>query len=225
MGGDGGVGQQQGSSPRGRGKRSRGRGLAGGGRLIPARAGKTHGVSFRGYLSRGSSPRGRGKLSAEKSAFLTGRLIPARAGKTCATLIKLSRVKAHPRAGGENQRRPLNSFGERGSSPRGRGKRVGEQKFHGGNRLIPARAGKTRYAHSNALKPPAHPRAGGENPETRSERLLDPGSSPRGRGKRSTAMDVMAGTGLIPARAGKTRRAERRSHSLRAHPRAGGENV
>ena len=50
-----------------------------------------------------------------------------------------------------------------GSSPRGRGKRVGQQQFHGGNRLIPARAGKTLGSMMRFDSPWAHPRAGGEN--------------------------------------------------------------
>ena len=50
----------------------------------------------------------------------------------------------------------------------------------------------------------AHPRVGGENPETRSETLLDPGSSPRGRGKRDKEVYFAGRSRLIPAWAGKT---------------------
>ena len=50
------------------------------------------------------------------------------------------------------------------------------------------------------------------------------GSSPRVRGKPPLEEDAPVGGGLIPARAGKTRRGGGAGCSLRAHPRACGEN-
>ena len=50
------------------------------------------------------------------------------------------------------------------------------------------------------------------------------GSSPRGRGKRSRWGRFGGGRGLIPARAGKTRRRFSSWSPAPAHPRAGGEN-
>ena len=52
----------------------------------------------------------------------------------------------------------------------------------------------------------AHPRTGGENLFTASARDDPWGSSPHGRGKPIRAMRSAASAGLIPARAGKTRR-------------------
>ena len=50
------------------------------------------------------------------------------------------------------------------------------------------------------------------------------GSSPRGRGKRQRRIEVSAGRGLIPARAGKTSPPRTERGGGQAHPRAGGEN-
>ena len=71
-------------------------------------------------------------------------------------------------------------------------------------RLIPAWAGKTSTPTSKPLARRAHPRVGGENPKSPSNRFLDPGSSPRGRGKQRREMDRIARDRLIPAWAGKT---------------------
>ena len=51
------------------------------------------------------------------------------------------------------------------------------------------------------------------------------GSSPRVRGKQTSAPRAQSPTRLIPACAGKTRRARRRDASTRAHPRVCGENI
>ena len=50
-------------------------------------------------------------------------------------------------------------------------------------RLIPARAGKTRWAATRRPRRPAHPRMGGENGDRESEQCQTWGSSPHGRGK------------------------------------------
>ena len=70
----------------------------------------------------------------------------------------------------------------------------------------------------------AHPRAGGENGCFTSHDVVAGGSSPRGRGKLSAAIDRLFNVRLIPARAGKTRDIHRPDAEQRAHPRAGGEN-
>ena len=112
-----------------------------------------------------------------------------------------------------------------GSSPRGRGKpregglgcrRVG---------LIPAWAGKTCRRVVKGSRGRAHPRVGGENRKPPRPPLPALGSSPRGRGKLfQTERDALI-AGLIPAWAGKTNSARRRTSGKRAHPRVGGENL
>ena len=112
-----------------------------------------------------------------------------------------------------------------GSSPRGRGKRHRTAPQRDRRRLIPARAGKTPGSTPSACTPSAHPRAGGENSSSVNGKFARQGSSPRGRGKHNEVADRLAASGLIPARAGKTRATGRLPVAPAAHPRAGGENA
>ena len=220
------VASQYGSSPRVRGKpppvgaQRRRRGL------IPARAGKTDcrgrpglcrwahpracGENDLGLASgvrgEGSSPRVRGKLPRHRHQHRQGRLIPARAGKTCAAAFRWACRGAHPRACGENTRRCASRSRSTGSSPRVRGKRPGRRSMPPRCGLIPARAGKTCGAHAAYGPPAAHPRACGENSNALVAREVSHGSSPRVRGKPGAGRRGRRSRGLIPARAGKTRR-------------------
>ena len=114
--------QEDGSSPRVRGKRSGHSLRRPSPGLIPARAGKTgFGTCSTGILTahpracgensagdrarainQGSSPRVRGKPRPHHSGPAHHRLIPARAGKTGPTPGRNSPSRAHPRACGEN---------------------------------------------------------------------------------------------------------------------------
>ena len=174
---------------------------------------------------RGSSPRGRGKL-------LRGHLVVG--GRA-----------AHPRVGGENQRKTARAVGCRGLIPAWAGKtpgdthlhgdgrahpRVGGENFRGGGdlrfrgRLIPAWAGKTLFLNRTTCYAWAHPRVGGENRTVLSVSDTFPGSSPRGRGKRLTPNRQGNPRRLIPAWAGKTVLLSVEFCVLWAHPRVGGEN-
>ena len=213
-----------GSSPRGRGKRICETVATYGRRLIPAWAGKTAvrrggghvrpahprvggentTAALIGALVPGSSPRGRGKRNLCPLRGIVGGLIPAWAGKTDDTQCRSFSCWAHPRVGGENRTCVRLRNGQRGSSPRGRGK--------------PLR--RTR----RSLTFSAHPRVGGEN----AKKLLTPnngdGSSPRGRGKQTGTIHPCPLRRLIPAWAGKTSAARCGRASKTAHPRVGGEN-
>ena len=132
----------QGSSPRVRGKRHRFHCGAGGGRLIPARAGKTVTLKWRHNPTEahpracgenlasyaaviglcGSSPRVRGKQLPGGEQAHQGGLIPARAGKTRQGCVSTRSRSAHPRACGENVDKSVSKPGSSGSSPRVRGK-------------------------------------------------------------------------------------------------------
>ena len=112
----------------------------------------------------------------------------------------------------------------KGSSPRGRGKRFGQEEVAGVEGLIPAWAGKTCPPRTRLAAPWAHPRVGGENARKRWKQINTAGSSPRGRGKHGRAVESVGERRLIPAWAGKTRTARRRPRPGRAHPRVGGEN-
>ena len=154
----------QGSSPRVRGKlpnRVHPTDLKG---LIPAHAGKTYGCRTRGrrlrahpracgenfeatrreVAEKGSSPRMRGKQSRRGPRNRIRGLIPAHAGKTFSLLGTSPRLRAHPRACGENFEATRREVAEKGSSPRMRGKQMVRGYKYSKVRLIPAHAGKTR---------------------------------------------------------------------------------
>ena len=131
---------------------------------------------------------------------------------------------AHPRACGENGAQREISSGGSGSSPRVRGKLAGEGEGGRPLGLIPARAGKTWPSQPGHFLIRAHPRACGEN-GAQTARVLQPGgSSPRVRGKRRGRGRRARARRLIPARAGKTCSIQGDGGSVRAHPRACGEN-
>ena len=126
--------------------------------------------------------------------------------------------------GGENPAEEASEESADGSSPRGRGKRRHRPCRGRGGRLIPAWAGKTPLVPRTSIRPPAHPRVGGENQGLQDRRHSRCGSSPRGRGKRRVCAPGTGFPGLIPAWAGKTRRRVFRTGGYGAHPRVGGEN-
>ena len=173
----------------------------------------------------GSSPRGRGKRHHLSRDRIRLRLIPAWAGKTKPLPIAVNGLTAHPRVGGENVLEEIGGDVERGSSPRGRGKRRRSPPSARLSRLIPAWAGKTIYISGCSRIYQAHPRVGGENRDDDIRVGHEVGSSPRGRGKlRSRRLAAMS-FGLIPAWAGKTVGRGRGRAERGAHPRVGGENV
>ncbi|EFW09849.1 hypothetical protein HMPREF9005_1173 [Actinomyces sp. oral taxon 178 str. F0338] len=234
-----------GSSPRVRGKLGDEGYDAVGGGLIPARAGKTaieagkalataaHPracgenslMSARASRNSGSSPRVRGKHGLDQRNGQIRGLIPARAGKTGWRRRRWAGRPAHPRACGENGHRGGQGPGNRGSSPRVRGKRPGSEPSRDPRGLIPARAGKTSSPSSSMDDSTAHPRACGENLVCGHGASAPRGSSPRVRGKRRRYRLGRRSTRLIPARAGKTYRVPFEMWATRAHPRACGENA
>ena len=232
------------SSPRGRGKQDQSPRTHPTPRLIPAWAEKTAAAPGPESQPRahpraggenvaaastwggnaGSSPRGRGKRNQPRRAHPAGRLIPARAGKTSHGPDHRLASTAHPRAGGENDHENILTIPQKGSSPRGRGKRGGKVGLPIGARLIPARAGKTRSSGTGFPCGTAHPRAGGENSSITGLDDDRRGSSPRGRGKPRYLGYPRQRERLIPARAGKTAGRHEPRAIVWAHPRAGGEN-
>ncbi len=91
--------------------------------------------------------------------------------------------------------------------------------------ITPRWAGCHPHAYRITISRTTHPRVGGENYASRRTAGSPYGSSPHGRGK----LGLEDGGGLlyrlIPAWAGKTTRFSRFARSIRAHPRAGGENA
>ena len=233
-----------GSSPRVRGKHDCQTSRRSGYRIIPARAGQTRrGVRVSSTspdhpracganscsLSRlsstsGSSPRVRGKLRSRYRHAICYRIIPARAGQTLAGSEGGTTASDHPRACGANAIVIRRSDTPPGSSPRVRGKPGGLEAVDVRPRIIPARAGQTRWPGSRRCAPTDHPRACGANisPATATRRAS--GSSPRVRGKRGWLKDGREIRRIIPARAGQTSWRSLRISRRPDHPRACGAN-
>ena len=97
------------------------------------------------HLDYGSSPLARGTHGDKARQWTGTRLIPARAGNTFMRLHTDSPPSAHPRSRGEHLSR-LGAVDERaGSSPLARGTPAWRANLEVHGRLIPARAGNTRF--------------------------------------------------------------------------------
>ena len=159
----------------------------------------------------GSSPLTRGKRRPPRLRRRHFGLIPAHAGKTPAWIRTVMSRPAHPRSRGENRRGISVSKRGTGSSPLTRGKRYRVLCGCGRCRLIPAHAGKTCPPSDGWGWGPAHPRSRGENSRTATPARSRSGSSPLTRGKRRRPSTHQSVGRLIPAHAGKTWSAGRRS--------------
>ena len=172
----------------------------------------------------GSSPLTRGKLPRRVLRRSHVGLIPAHAGKTNEVIIFGPFLWAHPRSRGENCMCVLFLCRLLGSSPLTRGKPSACGHADSARGLIPAHAGKTIFVFVHHCNLWAHPRSRGENSVLPARGRVTSGSSPLTRGKRPPGIHAGTRRGLIPAHAGKTRRAGRRGRRCRAHPRSRGEN-
>ena len=175
-------------------------------------------------MAQGSSPLTRGKLVPSHPEVAEDRLIPAHAGKTGSQGRGRSSGSAHPRSRGENFAVCPGGGEARGSSPLTRGKLDRGGANLGGDRLIPAHAGKTRRGRCLLTQCTAHPRSRGENEPGSVDASGAVGSSPLTRGKRVTGCPRDVLLGLIPAHAGKTSRAVIPCFWAEAHPRSRGES-
>ena len=176
-------------------------------------------------MKAGSSPLTRGKHLPRVQNTPWGGLIPAHAGKTLGMVRHRGLSLAHPRSRGENLEKLGGSFETLGSSPLTRGKHRAQARQFQRRGLIPAHAGKTRLHCGLHVFHGAHPRSRGENWMSWGSSRPTPGSSPLTRGKHSGGLASRRSRGLIPAHAGKTRRATSSLSRHRAHPRSRGENI
>ena len=153
----------RGSSPACAGKTATGCGGRGRGGIIPRVCGENWMLGAATAALQGASPRVQGKPAPAPRRVHPRGFIPACAGKTGPCRAGASRSRVHPRVCGENGRAELFVEGERGSSPRMRGKRP--------------------YAAEVRKILAAHPRACGENTVNVQWSVSPSGSSPRMRGK------------------------------------------
>ena len=172
-------------------------------RIIPAHAGQTALTDMIDYshsdhpracganchvcyclsLGTGSSPRMRGKLNGVNQAANYQRIIPAHAGQTCSVLACIAVFADHPRACGANVDCAALAVSAAGSSPRMRGKRPLTEFNNSQIRIIPAHAGQTGGRANPHRFSTDHPRACGANYRHHFATGVQPGSSPRMRGK------------------------------------------
>ena len=112
-----------------------------------------------------------------------------------------------------------------GSSPRWRGRHGAVHHLRQSAGLIPALAGTTAGCSPISWTRWAHPRAGGDDALSRSDKIAEAGSSPRWRGRLSVWQPSRLARGLIPALAGTTASMTMAARRDSAHPRAGGDDT
>ena len=132
--------------------------------------------------------------------------------------------RAHPRSRGENHCNKRITILIHGSSPLTRGKLSASVLDDLVAGLIPAHAGKTFVLMRGPPGSWAHPRSRGENSIVVGAARAAAGSSPLTRGKQGQQARAHPDRRLIPAHAGKTRRAAYATRRSAAHPRSRGEN-
>ena len=119
-------------------------------------------------------------------------LIPAGAGQTCPTRSVRSPIRAHPRGCGADSV-PADYYAQvMGSSPRVRGRRRCSRRRALGTGLIPAGAGQTGLHRAFRRCSGAHPRGCGADFDRGGLARGIGGSSPRVRGRRSSASTLSA---------------------------------
>ena len=170
----------------------------------------------------GSSPLARGLRPLDEEYIAYTRIIPARAGFTQSDAARWRRATDHPRSRGVYIP-PHRAMGrDSGSSPLARGLPwyVFPDKF--ATRIIPARAGFTSHRSFAVRGEWDHPRSRGVYLWCHSRKFMTPGSSPLARGLLVGLGAVLSARGIIPARAGFTRREYWRCSPAWDHPRSRG---
>ena len=193
-------------------------------RIIPAYAGSTPGVSFRGVsftdhprirgehvepsemltAQNGSSPHTRGALLHGGQAVRQTGIIPAYAGSTRCRRRPRVRCRDHPRIRGEHFRQRILVGAGHGSSPHTRGARDAVDRVGDEDRIIPAYAGSTSRARQDLRNEQDHPRIRGEHASFQMALRAARGSSPHTRGALAPPVVRVAEGGIIPAYAGST---------------------
>ena len=170
----------------------------------------------------GSSPLARGLREAAANALKRARIIPARAGFTrdCGGVWLGS--ADHPRSRGVYPNARIKILPALGSSPLARGLLYKQFRSLDALRIIPARAGFTSEYRTSYSRKPDHPRSRGVYIQVAVQLAVDWGSSPLARGLPHRLRRRVPGLGIIPARAGFTRRRRPPQQSARDHPRSRG---
>ena len=131
-------------------------------------------------------------------------------------------IRDHPRSRGVYGGTPCPASPTRGSSPLARGLPAPWRPCTSRRRIIPARAGFTGPAPWAGCGPPDHPRSRGVYQQSCSGPRLRSGSSPLARGLHGGDLHELSAQGIIPARAGFTRRSPTCTGGGPDHPRSRG---
>ena len=224
-----GVEADWGSSPQVRGKNERPRPTTGRTRDHPRRCGEKIRSSTANTFPKGSSPRVRGKVHVGRRRGLGMGIIPAGAGKSSSALAWGMKVwdhpagagksgarlglggcaRDHPRGCGEKPPSSASMDEPSGSSPRVRGKAIGEDCDGGGAGIIPAGAGRRPPGSERSPAARDHPRGCGEKLSTPASVSASRGSSPRVRGEEGFGIVKRDAVRIIPAGAGRRCRSGR----------------
>ncbi len=172
----------------------------------------------------GRSPRVRGRRPCSVWRHAQKRKIPARAGTTRMSGARTAGCQEDPRACGDDHSRCRVPCGQRGRSPRVRGRLPRADQLGPGSRKIPARAGTTRARPRCRQTGGEDPRACGDDEVPSGIALALEGRSPRVRGRPSPEPWSRPRSGKIPARAGTTSPSRRREWYEGEDPRACGDD-
>ena len=134
-------------------------------------------------------------------------------------------ARAHPRSRGDHPSSKLKAWQNAGSSPLARGTPFILLLMFWPIGLIPARAGTTRLGVARRGSSWAHPRSRGDHTTTRFTEFRVRGSSPLARGPRLALLSNYQVRGLIPARAGTTKKRCESAPGSAAHPRSRGDHL
>ena len=170
----------------------------------------------------GSSPLARGLPADGAVNDVKTRIIPARAGFTHDFRDEEGGRRDHPRSRGVYANVDVTSLAAAGSSPLARGLPGNPPDTCKTSWIIPARAGFTKVRVILQRIRRDHPRSRGVYSFARLAWRTCAGSSPLARGLRILELRVGNTYGIIPARAGFTRKSVREKISSTDHPRSRG---
>ena len=154
----------------------------------------------------GSSPLARGLLNCRRYMCSSCGIIPARAGFTKQQFSTMAIQWDHPRSRGVYRKIRATASNMQGSSPLARGLPLHIPAELPDARIIPARAGFTRFVVNTVHYLPDHPRSRGVYDSKQKLDDFESGSSPLARGLPGVLIISARAVGIIPARAGFTTR-------------------
>ncbi len=193
--------------------------------ITPACAGSTRQSDMVQLDALGSSPHARGAHERLLLDPVHRRIIPACAGSTVDGKPPRSASTDHPACAGNTRPRPRRSPATRESSMHARGARGHRRRSITMSRIIPACAGSTDPALTDAAAPQGHPRMRAEHILDKSLTVTLQGSSPHARGALGRLPGRHRSPGIIPACAGSTRAMRSPRRRRRDRPRMRGEHL